>query len=234
MRHLLKLACGALPLDLQRLFCDLVLVQPAGVPPPPQQQCCVRLLCLDNLLFDLQVYGRLLCAHESRAHVDAAGTETERRGKSPTVGETTAGDKGNLQGLAGLAEEDEIGNVALADVAGAFETVDAEEVDAELNGALGMSNTCTLVKNDHTSLLELRDDRSGRVTRRLHDLDALIDNSLSVCAVVRGDHSGEKSDIHAEGVLSEGSAALDFFAQGGGRGEDESGDDTETAGVGDG
>jgi hypothetical protein len=37
------------------------------------------------------------------------------------VGETARGDEGDLEGLAGAAEEDEVGDVGLADVAKACE-----------------------------------------------------------------------------------------------------------------
>ncbi|KAJ3493361.1 hypothetical protein NLG97_g4784 [Lecanicillium saksenae] len=52
--------------------------------------------------------------------------------------------------------------------------------------------------------------------------------------VVRGHHGGQQGHVDGEGLLGEGAAAADLVAEGGGRGEDERGDDAETAGVGDG
>lgn len=229
---LLELASGALLLDFEGLFGDLVLVEAGGVAPAAQQQGGVGLVGLDNLLLDLDVDGRLLGAHEAGAHIDTASTKAEGGGQSPAVGEATAGDEGHLERLAGLAEQDEVCKIGLANVAGALEAVDAEEVDAHLDGALGVADGGALVQDDNAGLLELGNDGARGVAGRLDNLDALIDDGLGVGAVVGGHHGGQEGNVDTEGVLGQGSAASDLLAQVVGRGEDEGGDDAEAASVG--
>jgi hypothetical protein len=52
------------------------------------------------------------------------------------VSEAPAGNERQLEGLARLAKKDEVGDIALANMASAFKAIDAKEVDAEFNGAL--------------------------------------------------------------------------------------------------
>lgn len=110
-RDLCKLPGLALPLDLERLLCDLVLIQAGSVGPPAQHEGRVRLVGLDDLLLDVLVDGRLDRAHEARAHVDAARAEAERGREALAVGETSRGDEGHLEGLPGAAEQDEVRDV---------------------------------------------------------------------------------------------------------------------------
>lgn len=110
-RDLSKLARLALPLDLERLLGDLVLVQAGGVGPPAQDERSVGLLGLDDLPLDVLVDRRLDRAHEPRAHVDAARAQAQRRRQPLPVGETARRDEGHLEGLPGAAEQDEVGDV---------------------------------------------------------------------------------------------------------------------------
>lgn len=233
MSNLAEFACCALALNLQGFLGNLVLVKAAGVAPAAEQQGGVCLLSLDNLVLDLLVNGSLDSAHEACAHVDTTGAEGQSSSETPAVSETTRGDKRNLEGLASTAQQNEVGDVALANVAGAFETVNGEEVDTELNGALGMANSGALVEDGDAGLLQLRNDRSGGVSSGLDDLNALVDDGLGVSAVVGRNHGWEQSDVDTEGILGQLAAALDLFAEGGGRGKDEGSDDTETSSVGD-
>lgn len=233
MGNLAELARRALALNLEGLLGNLVLEKTAGVAPAAEQQGGICLLGLDNLVLDVLVNGSLHGAHEACAHVDTTGAEGQSSSETPAVGETTRGDERNLEGLASTAQQDEVGNVALADVAGAFETVNGEEVDTELDGALGMANGGALVEDGDAGLLQLRNDRPGRVSGSLDNLDAFVDDSLGVSAVVGRNHGGEESDVDTEGVLGQLAAALNLFAEGGGRGKDEGGYDTQTASVGD-
>lgn len=233
-RHLLKLALLALPLNLERLLSDLILVQPGRVLPPPKQQHRIRLLRLDNLLLDAPVDGRLLGAHEPGAHVDAARAQAHGRGQAETVGEATRGDEGRLEGLSGFAEEDEIRQVALAYMPCTLEAVNAEEVNAKLDGALSVTDSSALVQDSDAGLLQLRDDGTRRVARRLDDTNPLVNDSLRVGAVVGWYDGGQKRDVDGERFRGQCSAAADLVAESGGRREDEAGDDAETACVGDG
>lgn len=233
-RHLCKLARLALLLNLEGIQRHLVLEQPRRVGPPPQQQRRVRLLRLDNRLLDVLVNGRLDGAHEARAHVDAACAEHQRRRQALTVCEAARRDKGRIERLPRAAQQDEVCNVALADVARTLEAVDAEEINTQFDGALGVADGGALVQDDDAGGLELADDGAGRVTGGLDDLDALVDDGLRVGRVVGRQHGGQQRQVDGEGVLGQGAAALDLGAEGLGGGEDEGRDDAQTAGVGDG
>ena len=81
---------------------------------------------------DVVVDWCLDCAHEAGAHVDTLGTESESSGQTLTVSEAAGSDEWDAEDLSGAGEEDEVGDVRLADVAGALEAVDRHEVNAEL------------------------------------------------------------------------------------------------------
>lgn len=209
---LLKLARCAGRLNLERLDSSLVLVKSTGVLPPAQDELGVVLGRLDDLLLYVDVNGRLDGAHEAGTHVDTLGAQAERSSQALAVGESTGSDERNLEGLACAAQEDEVGEVALADMASALEAVDGEEVDAELNGALGMADGGALMQDEGADGLELLDDGARAVAGGLDDSDALVDDDLGVCAVVRRNHGGEEGDVHAEGVFGHGLAAADLLA----------------------
>lgn len=233
-RNLAELAGSALLLDLEGVSGDLVLEETGGVLPAAQQQRCVVLIRLNNLLLDVLVDGRLDSAHEARAHVDTASAKRQSSSKALSVSKAARGNEGDLEGLAGAAKENKVGDVAFADVAGALEAVNGEEVDAELDGAQGVADGGALVQDNDAGLLELRDDGARRVTGRLDNLDALVDDGLRVGGVVGGHHGGQQRHVDGKGLLGEGSASADFVAQRSGRGEDEGCDDAEATGVGDG
>lgn len=90
------------------------------------------------------------------------------------------------------------------------------------------------MQHDAPGLLELGDDGAWAVARGLDDADALVDDGLSVGAVVWRVDGGQEGDVDGEGVLGQGAALLDLLAEVLGRGEDEGGDDAQAAGVGDG
>src|SRR5690348_13555051 len=106
------------------------------------------------------MHRRLDSAHKAGSHVDTTSTQAQRGSKSVTVCETTAGDERNTECLARFAKKDEIRDIALSHVAGALESIDAQEVDTQLNSALRMTNRGALVQNNNSSFLELRDDRT--------------------------------------------------------------------------
>lgn len=116
---------------------------------------------------------------------------------------------------------------------GTFKPINTQEIHPQLHCTLRMANGGALVQHDAPGLLQLRNDRAGTVPRRLDDLDALVDDSLRVRAVVWRVDGREQCDVHAERVLGHGPALLDLLAQVGGRGEDQCGDDAQAAGVGD-
>lgn len=106
-----ELARFALAFDLERLLCDLVTVQAGGVAPAPQEQRRVRLLGLDDLFFDVVVYGALDGAQKPCSHIDAAGAEAERGSEALSVGETARRNERDLEGLPRPAEEDKVRNI---------------------------------------------------------------------------------------------------------------------------
>ena len=75
----------------------------------------------DDGLFYLFVDWCFDCAHEACAHVNAFSAQGESGSESLTVGEAARGDEGDAEGLARARKEDEICDVVLADMAGAFE-----------------------------------------------------------------------------------------------------------------
>lgn len=132
-------------------------------------------------------------AHEPGAHVDALSAKSKRSSEALAVGKAAGRNEGDLQILACAAQEDEVGDVVLADVAGAFEAVDRQEVNAEFDGGLGMSDRGALVQDDGVGLLELVDHGARVVSGGLDDLDSLVDDHLGVGAVVGGHERGEES-----------------------------------------
>ena len=211
--HLLELARAALLLDLQRRLGDFVAEQPAGVLPPAQHEVGVCLLRIDNRLLDVVVDGRLDGAHEARAHVDALCAQGQRGREALAVGKPAARDEGNAEALARPAQEDEVRDVVLADVAGALEPVDREEVDAEFDGGLGVADRRALVQDDRVVLLEHLDYGAGRVAGGFDDADAFVDHDLGVLGVWGWVDGGEEGDVYAEGVFGHGFGFADLFAE---------------------
>lgn len=212
-RNLGKLACLALPLDLQRLVRHLVLKQTGGVLPPSQNQVGVVLVRRHNGLLDFLMDGRLNSAHEPSTHVDTFRTERQRRRKTLSIREPTRGDEGNVELLARPAEKNKVCDVVLADVAGALEAVDGEEIHAQLHGGLGVTDGRALVQDDRVGFLQLRNHGAGVIARCLDNLDAFVDDHLCVGGVVGGHEGWEEGQVHAERLLRHGSASTDFLAE---------------------
>lgn len=216
--NLFELAGRGGPLDLHGLLGDLVAVEPGGVAPAAQDEFGIRLLGLDDLLLDILVDGRLDGAHEAGAHVDALGAQADRRGETLAVREPAAGDEGHGQGLSRAGQQDEVRDVGLADVAGAFEAVDGEVVDAQADGGLRVSDRGAFVEDLAVGGFELLDYRAGGVAGCFDDADPLVDHHLRVGGVVRWDHGGEEGEVYGEGGGGHGATAADLFAEVFGRG----------------
>ena len=84
-----------------------------------------------------------------------------------------------------------------------------------------MADGRALVQHDDARVLELLNHGARGVARRLYDLDSLLDNHARVGSVVGGDESGEKRDVHGEGLRGQGAAAPDLGAEVLRSGEDE-------------
>lgn len=111
--------------------------------------------------------------------------------------------------------------------------INAQKVNTQLDRALSMTNRRTLVQHRDARSLELANHGAGRVSGRLDNLDALVDDGLGVGRVVGREEGREEGQVDAERLVGEGAAALDLGAQGFGRGGDEGGDDAQAAAVGD-
>jgi len=229
--NLLKLAGGALSFNLHSGIGNLVLVQPTGVLPSSEHKLSVGLLCLNDLLLDFQVDRRLNGAHESCSHIDALSTQTQSRSKPLPICEASGCDEWNLERLPGSAEEDKVRDVGFTDMAGTFETVNAQEVHPKVDGTLRMSNRRALMEDDNTDGLQLFDDRARAVSCSFHNLDSLVNSDLCICAVVRGIHRGKESDVDAEGLVGHGLAFSDLFPQVFGSRLCEGSEDAESASV---
>jgi hypothetical protein len=147
------------------------------------------------------------------AHVDTARTEGQSSSQALTVGKATRRDERHAERLSRPAQQDEVGDVRLPNVAGAFEAVDGQEVDAELDGGLGVPDGGALVQDGRVDLLQLLNNRAWAVAGRLNDLDAFVDDDLCVRGVVRGDEGGQERQVDAKGVLGHGAASADLLAQ---------------------
>ena len=161
----------------------------------------IGLVGVDDGLFDVLVDGRFGRAHESGSHVYAFGAEGEGGGKTVAVSETAGGDEGDGEGLAGSGEEDEVGDVGFADVAGTFEAVDREEVNAEFDGGLRVADRRAFVEDDDVGGFEHFDDRARGVAGCFHSTDAFFDADFGVRGVVGWSYGGEERDVDTEGLL---------------------------------
>jgi hypothetical protein len=175
-RDLLKFARRALTLNLHRIVRNLILEQPTRVLPPPQHKLRVRLLRLNDRFFDIIVNRRLNSTHEPRAHVDSLRSQAQRSSQTLAVREPAAGDERHRHSLASAREEDEVRDIALANMASAFEAVDREEIYAEFDRAQRVSDGRTLVQNDtgRVGFFQLLDDRARAVARGFYDADAFV------------------------------------------------------------
>lgn len=208
-----KIASRALLLDLQSVLGDLVREQAGSILPPAQNKRGIGLLGLDDSLLDILVNGSLDGAHEAGTHVDTLGAESQGSGQTIAVGETARGNERHTQILASAAQEDKVGDIVLADVAGALKSVNGEEIHTQLHGGLGMADGSALVEDDNAGLLELLDNGTGVVSSGLNDLDALVNDDLGVGTVVGRYHGREESQVDTEGVLGHFAASSDFLAQ---------------------
>lgn len=89
-------------------------------------------------------------------------------------------------------EEDEVRDVAFADVAGTFESVYGEEVYTELDGTLGVADRGAFMEDGTIGCLQLFDHGPGTVACCFDYSDALIYDYLGVAVVIWWDKRGEK------------------------------------------
>ena len=183
--HLFEFARLARSLDFDRFPRDLVPEQARRVLPPPQHEFRIRLLRRDNRVFDLRVDRRLNRAHEPRAHVDPLRAQAQRRRQPLPVREAARGDERHRERLARSAQQDEVRDVGFADVARALEAVDGEEVDAEVDGGLRVSDGGAFVQDGAVGGFELLNDWAGAVAGSFDDRDPFYRFLRVSIAVIR-------------------------------------------------
>ena len=137
---LLELARRASLFDIHSLERDLVRKESRGVLPPPEYERSVRFLRIDNGLLDVVVDRRLDGAHEPRSHVDTTRSESKRSSQSLTICEPSRGDKWHTQRLSCPAQQDKVGDIRLANMTGALESIDGQEIDAQFDRRLCVPN----------------------------------------------------------------------------------------------
>ena len=94
------------------------------------------------------VDGRFDGAHEARAHVYPLRAQGQRGRETLSVCEPPGRDeRDTVETLSRPRKQDEVRDVAFADVSRAFEAVDGEEIDAEFDGALGVADGGAFVED---------------------------------------------------------------------------------------
>ena len=209
--HLLEFPRRARSLDFDRFHRDLVPEQPGRVLPPPQHEFRIRLLRPNDGVFDLRVDRRFNRAHEPCPHVDPFRAEAQRCRQPLPVGEAARGDEGHRERLPRSAQQDEVSDIRFADVTCAFEAVDGEEVDAEFDGRLRVSDGGAFVEDGAVGGFELLDYGARAVTGGFDDPDAFVDDRLSVAVVVWRDESGEEGQVDSEWILGHGSTSSNLL-----------------------
>ena len=121
-------------------------------------------------------------------------------------------------------------------MASAFKAINAQEIDAELDGGLGVADGSAFVKDGAAGGFQLFDDGARAVAGGFDDADAGVDDGLGVAleffspggvvevregrrevvvrtVVVGGDEGGEEGQVYGEGVGGHGAAAGDLFGE---------------------
>lgn len=229
--HILPL----LPLNPHRLLRHLIPIQPRRIPKTPQHQLRIPLASLHNRPLDIEMNRRFDRTHEPGPHIDAFGAQRQRSRQAVAIREAATRHEGGItKDLAGAAQQNKIGDVGLADMAGALEAIDAQEIDAEADGRFRVPDRGALVDDDAAGLLEQPDHGARRVARRFHDPDPAVDDGLRVGEVVGRVERGQEREVDAERVRGQDAGAGDFGGQVRGGRLGQGGEDAEAAGVGDG
>lgn len=196
--HFLKFPCATLALNLLHFLRQPISEQPRRIPPSSEHQLRVRLVCLHDGLFYPNMYRRFHRTHEPRAHIDALRSQRQCRRQTLAIRKPPTRYEGHLQRLPCSGQEDEICDVALADMTRALKPVYAEEVNAKLDRALGVSDARALMNHNTAMVFQESDDGSGGVAGSFDDADTGVDDRGSVGLVIRRYESGEECDVHAE------------------------------------
>ena len=162
------------------MLADRVLGDARGVAHGAEDQLGLALVIGDDLLLDQLMDRALLGAHEARAHVDAFGAQRQRGDQAAAIAEAARGDHRNFDFVGGGRNQDQAGRIVLAGMAGAFEAVDRDRVDAHAFGRQCVAHAGAFVQHHDAVLLEFGDVFLRLVAGGLDDLDAALDDGLAI------------------------------------------------------
>lgn len=83
-------------------------------------------------------------------------------------------------------------------MARAFEPINAQEINSELDRRLRMADGGALVENCTAGFFQLFDHRPGGVACCFDDCDAFVYDGLGVAVVIWGNEGGEQGYVDAE------------------------------------
>lgn len=99
-------------------------------------------------------------------------------------------------------------------MARAFKSIDGEEINTQFNGRFRMSDSGAFMQYDYPRFFQLRDDRTGGITRRFNNPDTFGYDDAGVGMVIWWDEGGEEGEVYGEGGSGQGAAFADFGAEG--------------------
>ena len=117
-------------------------------------------------------------------------------------------------------------------MSGAFEAIDADDVDSVPNSRNGVPHRSAFVDDLDSGLLEPGQMVSRSPARSLDDLDSRGDNCLAVIVIGDRIDRGEQRQIDAKRLVGQRLGLLDFGQQLGSGREHMCGDETQCTGVG--
>jgi hypothetical protein len=202
-----------------------------GVVQAAQDKSRVALAGIHQRLLDVVVNRRFLCRAEARTHVHAFGAERQCRRHAATVADAARSDHRHVERLHRERDQHQTGHVVFPGVTGAFESVDADDVDAVALRRQRMTHRDAFVDQHHATRLRLVDEGLRIVAGGFEDADAGIENDVEVGLVGRRLDRRQYRQIHAERCIGHAAAAFDLLRQRLGRGLGERRQDAQTAGV---
>ena len=110
--------------------------------------------------------------HKARAHIDALGTQRQRRDQAATIAKSTGRNHRNLDLVGGCRYQNQARNIVLAGVAGALKAIDRDRIGADFLGLDRMPDGGALVDHFDAVLFEHVNVFLRVVAGGLNDFDA--------------------------------------------------------------
>jgi hypothetical protein len=117
---------------------------------------------------------------KARSHVDPIGAQAQSRHETAAVAEATRSNHRNLHLVGGCGNQNETRNVILARMSGTFEAVDRNCSDTHALRGQRVAHRRAFMDHDDAVLLEMRNVLLWVVPGGLDDLDAAVDDRLSL------------------------------------------------------